>query len=194
MRTAISDFFTERLQFPRHPKFCVLRAMFVCILALGLHHTALADADLKQYETKYYTIYTDISPDDEKEAAARMTRMVEEYHARTKDFSGTIKTRLPFYLFKSEQDYVAAGGVPGSAGVFKVDANGSSLMAIAGEHLTRQTWQVVQHEGFHQFAMPSSAERCPPGLMKVWPNILVKASSPVMVLSPASFPPIANSG
>jgi hypothetical protein len=36
--------------------------------------------------------------------------------------------------------------------VFKIDANGSRLMAIAGEHLTRQTWQVVQHEGFHQFA------------------------------------------
>jgi hypothetical protein len=152
MRSAISEVIGERLRFRRDSKFCVLRGMFVGMLTLCLHRTALADADLKQYETKYYTIYTDISPDDEKEAAARMTRMVEEYHARTKDFSGTIKTRLPFYLFKSEKDYFAAGGPRGSAGVFKVDADGARLMGVAGQHLTRETWHVVQHEGFHQFA------------------------------------------
>ena len=76
-----------------------------------------------------------------------MTRMVELYQARTKDFSGTIRQRLPFYLFRKSEDYFAAGAPRGSAGVYM----GSALMAIAGERVTQRTWHVVQHEGFHQF-------------------------------------------
>ena len=74
-------------------------------------------ADLKQYETRYYTIYTDLAPDVEREAAARMTRMAEEYHDRTRSFAGVIRHKFPFYLFRNEADYHAAGGMPGSAGV-----------------------------------------------------------------------------
>jgi hypothetical protein len=77
-----------------------------------------------------------------------MTKMAEEYHQRTADFSGVITKKLPFYLFKNANDYYDAGGHPGSGGVF----NGKSLMAIAGEKATGGTWQVVQHEGLHQFA------------------------------------------
>jgi hypothetical protein len=109
-------------------------------------------ADLKEYDTKYYTIYTDIDPDDEKEAAIRMTKMAEEYHERTKGFAGTINSKFPFYLYKSSADYYAAGGMPRSAGVFISIGSGGKLMAVAGKSVTQQTWQVVQHEGFHQFA------------------------------------------
>ncbi len=112
----------------------------------------VAGAQLKQYETKYYTIYTDIDPDGEKEAAIRMTRMAEEYHERTKGFAGVIREKLPFYLFKSKADYLAAGGMKGSSGVFVYNGTRGKLMAIAGEKVGQGTWHVVQHEGFHQFA------------------------------------------
>jgi hypothetical protein len=108
-------------------------------------------AELKLYETKYYNIYTDIDPDEEKEAAIRMTKMAEEYHQRTADFAGQIREKLPFYLYKSPADYYRAGGLQGSAGVFMAIGSGGKLMALAGRKGSTQTWHTVQHEGFHQF-------------------------------------------
>jgi len=111
-----------------------------------------ATAQLKTYDTPYYIIYTDLDEDSEKEAAIRMTRMAEEYHERTKDFAGVIHEKLPFYLYRSAQDYYDAGGLSGSAGVFIADGDHGKLMAIAGQKATLNTWHTVQHEGFHQFA------------------------------------------
>ncbi len=114
----------------------------------GLNDPAVATDSMPSYATRYYQIYTDLPRDDVREAAIRMTKMAEEYHDRTAGFSGSINQRLPFYLFRSANDYYAAGGIPGSAGVF----TGSKLMAIAGEHVGAGTWHIIQHEGFHQFA------------------------------------------
>lgn len=107
-----------------------------------------ARGDMQSYETPYYIIHTDIDIDEAREAAIRMTRMAEEYFQRTREFSGAIHQQLPFYLYRKSADYYAAGGFPGSSGIF----NGEKLMAIAGEKTTSRTWHVVQHEGFHQFA------------------------------------------
>ena len=103
---------------------------------------------LTTYETPYYFMHTDLSGEAALEAAARMTKMAEEYHARTRDFSGDIREKLDFYLFKNPDDYMAAGGKPGSAGFFA----GDRLLAIASNDIDGETWHVVQHEGFHQFA------------------------------------------
>jgi hypothetical protein len=109
-------------------------------------------ATLKTYDSPYYTIHTDLDADATREAYIRMTRMFEEYKRRTAGFSGDSRGKLPFYLFKQESDYFAAGGPEDSAGVFIVDERGPRLMAVAGEKTTRMTWHIVQHEGFHQFA------------------------------------------
>jgi hypothetical protein len=111
-----------------------------------------APAGLKRYESKYYIIFTDLPEDDAKEAGLRMTRMAEEYYERTKEFSGKIRTKFPFYLFSKAEDYYAAGGIPGSAGVFMYGGGEGKLMAIASQGGGGFTWHVVQHEGFHQFA------------------------------------------
>ena len=37
-------------------------------------------AKLKKYDSAYYTIYTDLEPDDVKETLICMTKMAEEYH------------------------------------------------------------------------------------------------------------------
>src|SRR5688500_14179087 len=108
-------------------------------------------AKLATHEGKYYVIHTDLSRDEVREADLRMSKMAEEYHERTKDFAGEIREKFPFYLFRNEADFIAAGGKPGSAGVFVWETR--TLMAIAGEQLTAETWHTVQHEGFHQFAV-----------------------------------------
>ncbi len=121
------------------------------VLAI-LFFTPRAHAQMRLYETKYYNLYTDVDPEDEKEAAIRMTRMAEEYHGRTQGFAGQIREKFPFYLYRSAQDYYRAGGLQGSAGVFMAIGSGGKLMAVAGRKSSAQTWHTVQHEGFHQFA------------------------------------------
>jgi hypothetical protein len=107
---------------------------------------------MKNYPSPYYTVHTDVDPEYAREAILRITRMAEEYHERTRTlFTGTINEKLPFYLFANIEDYYAAGGPPGSAGVFM----GDKLMGVSSKRgsgsATDYTWHVIQHEGFHQF-------------------------------------------
>jgi len=123
------------------------------VLALLLAERALAGGGkhpMPSYEGKYYIIYTDLDETQVREADLRMTRMVEEYQNRTREFAGGIHQKLPFYLFRKEQDYLDAGGLPDTAGIF--DPGSQVLMAVAGDKATVKTWHVIQHEGFHQFA------------------------------------------
>ena len=123
---------------------------------------ASANAEMPRYETKYYILYTDITPAEANVVALRMNKMAEEYHLRTRDFSGDIRQKLPFYLYRHMDDYLAAGGRPGSAGQF---VEGDALYAVAGEQLDDRSWHVIQHEGFHQFAQAVMG-----GYRPVWLN------------------------
>jgi len=114
---------------------------------LFLFSSVAMGQNLREYQTPYYVIHSDLQGDELREAQVRMTRMFETYRARTQSFSGQIDRRFEFYLFKNKEDYFKADGPPNSAGVF----SGSVLMATAGGDL-QKAWPVIQHEGFHQFA------------------------------------------
>ena len=116
----------------------------VVVIAIG---ASAQDSKLKTYQSKYYVIHSDLDEATVRDAENRITAMAEEYHSRTRGFAGTITKRLPFYLYSKPEDYHAAGGVQGSAGVF----NGEKLMAIFSKQMGSDVWRVVQHEGFHQF-------------------------------------------
>jgi hypothetical protein len=130
----------------------VIVAVAVVVLVLSAAASPARAADLKVVQTPYYVLHTDLPPEGVQETSLRMSRMAEEYHERTKAFSGKVNKRLPFYLFTDPADYHKAGGLPGSAGVFMTRGMDKKLMAIAGQELTDSTWHTVQHEGFHQFA------------------------------------------
>jgi hypothetical protein len=120
-------------------------ATTACLLLLA--SPLFGQPRLKTYETRYYVIHSDLDRRAVREAESRISAMAEMYYERTKGFGGVITRKLPVYLFSRPEDYYAAGGMPGSAGVF----TGDKLMAIAGERTGGATWYVVQHEGFHQF-------------------------------------------
>jgi len=105
---------------------------------------------MKVLDGRYHTLIYDVTDDEAREVLQRMEAMVDEYLVRTRDFSGKIRSKMPFMVFRHEADYLANGGPSGTAGVF--DPNKQVLMAIAGEKLSMDTWHVIQHEGFHQFA------------------------------------------
>ncbi len=141
-------------------------AIFLLLLIGLIQPAARAEnggkVSMPSYETRYYTIYTDLPPQRVREAELRMNKMVEVYQKRTRDFSGAVRQRLPFYLFSKEQDYLDAGGIEGSSGVF--DISSQVLMAVAVEK-SSETWYTVQHEGFHQFAHAVIG-----GQLPVWVN------------------------
>jgi hypothetical protein len=124
--------------------------LMLLLLPLCLRAESGGKISMPTYQTRYYTIYTDLPEERVREAELRMSRMVEVYRQRTADFAGAVSQRLPFYLFTRERDYLDAGGIEGSSGVF--DRASQVLMAVAGEKPSVETWYVVQHEGFHQFA------------------------------------------
>jgi hypothetical protein len=116
---------------------------------------------LKTYETKYYSLHTDLDAEGVQEATLRITLMAEEYRARTRGLAGTVKERLPFYLFKNRSDYEAAGGQKNTDGFF----TGDKLVAVANPKYPDATWHVVQHEGFHQFVLAGIGPKLP-----IWAN------------------------
>jgi hypothetical protein len=128
-------------------RYAFIGALLICTATTGA-------AELRDYDTPYYTMHTDLDLDGAREAAVRLTRMAEAYHDRTRDFAGVIDHKFPFYLYRREGDYIAAGGREGTAGVFvyRPGTREGVLMAVAGKHATADTWHTVQHEGFHQFA------------------------------------------
>lgn len=134
------------------------RMLPVVLIMLAAGWPVTAEPKLRKVESKYYTIHSDLDAETVREAQLRMEHMAEEYYQRTKSFSGRITKKLPFYLFSRPEDYYAAGGMPGTAGVY----NGQRLMAIAGPQATRFTWHTVQHEGFHQFVHHVIGGEIPP--------------------------------
>lgn len=119
----------------------------VCVATLGL--LVGMQAKLDTHKTRYYMLHTDLPDDRVREAAQRITAMAEMYNDRTKGFAGSIRSRFDFYLYQNPQDYYAAGGAPGSGGVYIPSRK--RLMAIAGPKDRPEAWQLIQHEGFHQF-------------------------------------------
>jgi len=116
-------------------------------LLLALVAPLAAQTRLATYESRYYLLHTDLDRDAVREAELRITAMAEMYYERTRGFGGQITRKLPFYLFRRPEDYYAAGGAPGTAGIY----DGQKLMAIAGAETGEATWHIIQHEGFHQF-------------------------------------------
>jgi hypothetical protein len=62
-------------------------------------------------------------------------------------FPGSVWLRLPRETFDA---LYATNPDAITAGVF--NPNTDTLMAFAGDRTTTYTWNVIQHEGFHQFA------------------------------------------
>ena len=156
---------TTHRPIPRHThrfkQLGVLGAFGVLAVASSPAAAQSRTPKLKTYETKYYILHTDLDTETVQEATLRITLMAEEYRARTKGLAGTIKERLPFYLFKERSAYEAAGGEKGTDGMF----TGDKLVALANPKHPDATWRVVQHEGFHQFVLAAIGPKLP-----IWAN------------------------
>jgi hypothetical protein len=113
---------------------------------------ALAQSRLTHYKSRCYDVYTDLPAPVAREIVLRADLMVVEYSARTRAFARTLNQRLPLYVYSRSEDYLAAGALPGSAGMFMAQGDGGGrLLVLAGPQVGEQTWDTLKHEGFHQF-------------------------------------------
>ncbi len=144
---------------------------------------------LKRYDAGAYIIYTDLPPDDAREAVLRMTRMAEEYKAGTRAlFSRPIPHPLPFYLFSKPADYYKASNRPVLP----------DLDEAGAANIGSRTWRVVQHEGFHQYADAAGRADMPTwineGLAEYFSQSLFTGDGMVSGLIPASRLRIVQDG
>ncbi len=116
------------------------------------------EGGLNTVETPYYTLHTDLSPEGIAEVRQRITRMAEEYNARTQGFGGSVNKRLPVFVVSTLAAFQRLGGQAGAAGFY----NGQALVVRADSGISPETWHIVQHEGFHQFADAAIGDLLPP--------------------------------
>ena len=129
----------------------------ICALGMmpSLIFTVAVNADQTEFSGKYlrkrsryYIIECDVEPELANEIGMHMDAVFKEYYLRLKSYGGKIKERFKVTVFKNKDDYLRAGGVPGSGGVYI--SNKKTLSAHATG--TREsTLRVLYHEGFHQF-------------------------------------------
>ena len=123
------------------------RRMLALLIGLaGLCATAQA-GEMKQYETRYYLIQTDLDEEGVREARLRVDLLFEAYLKHTSGFTGVMTQKLPILIFTNKSDYAKAAGSFNSSGLY----TGQALLVHSERQANQRTWHIVQHEAFHQF-------------------------------------------
>lgn len=116
-----------------------------------------------QFESGAYKITTDVNKDLANVIAAHMDRVYKEYFSRFRNFRpnpfAAVKPneKMPLYVLTKYEDYVAlmrrfGFNVENSGGVFFRGRAGSGLATWVEGQTRFKMFNVLQHEGFHQFA------------------------------------------
>ncbi|MFW6413869.1 MAG: DUF1570 domain-containing protein, partial [Verrucomicrobiota bacterium] len=124
------------------------------------------DREVYSLTTTNYHIHTTVSEDFANLIADHMEQIFREYRSRLDTlFGGRDVDKMQILVFESQRDYIQALGniVQGSRGVFIPDKK--ILAGFIGNDPPDVLFNVLYHEGFHQFVHHYIAKRCP-----VWLN------------------------
>ncbi|MEM9416437.1 MAG: DUF1570 domain-containing protein [Planctomycetota bacterium] len=142
------------------------------LLAASCVARAAHAIDLDTHESEHYLIHTNLPVEEIRPLAQHMDQMFEEYARRFRELLGgrTDQTKSNIYLLATQRDYqetLAQLGVNGngSGGMFFVRNRQQGLATWVNDRPRRQVIQILQHEGFHQFAYQHIGTELP-----VWVN------------------------
>lgn len=159
--------------------FAVLLGLIV-LLAPGYAMAQTVDSDdviifeptpeLRIFRSKHYRIHTTLSKQETVPYGRHMDAIYEQYQERFSSFKSKQIDPMPLYLFKTEQQYdrfLAEHDLDGahSGGMFFVTHQLEGLATWTDARSRRRTFEVLQHEGFHQFAWHAIGPKLP-----VWLN------------------------
>jgi hypothetical protein len=121
------------------------------------------EAKLTRYQTRHYSLNTDVEPELARDLATRLDAMYDEYARRLNAFGKPQESkRYDVYVFKRRIDYMKFidDRVPNSGGVFIPSRDIlAAYLEGQGRDAMRRT---LQHEAFHQFAHSVISPDLPP--------------------------------
>ncbi len=134
-----------------------LLAVLTFLLGLTLPIGAAEAPLLSEFTSRAYTIRTNLSAAEVREFAAHMDAVFAEYQRRFAGFSRRHRDAITMYLLRTQEEYQAfmtkAGlDATNTGGMFFVQPRISGLATWTSQRSRKQTFEVLQHEGFHQFA------------------------------------------
>jgi hypothetical protein len=162
-----------------------MRRCFLLLLSVMLFCACLADRaeaqdedvlrfeptpKLSIYRSAHYRIHTNLTQRETVPFGRHMDALFEQYDKRFRRLSGNTIQRMPLYLFETEQQYdrfLQENGIDAthSGGMFFVTHQFQGLATWTDARSRRKTFEVLQHEGFHQFAWHAFGPSMP-----VWLN------------------------
>ncbi|MEO1235856.1 MAG: DUF1570 domain-containing protein [Planctomycetota bacterium] len=123
--------------------------------------------DLSRFESKAYVIHTNLTREEALEYGRHMDLIYREYARRFSDLRGGSRRKQNLYLFRTEEDYHSVLQTD-----FRIPSQNSGGMFFGTGLATwiegsSQDWiyEVLQHEGFHQFAHDKLGDQLP-----IWVN------------------------
>jgi len=156
---------------------CFLLILLLCLVA-PVPTSAQGDDALRfeptptltVYRSKHYRIFTNLSQRETVPFGRHMDALFEQYDKRFRGLGAKQIERMPLYLFKTEQQYnrfLQERDIDAthSGGMFFVTHQVRGLATWAESRSRRKTFEVLQHEGFHQFAWHAIGPNLP-----VWLN------------------------
>ncbi|MFK7789348.1 MAG: DUF1570 domain-containing protein [Phycisphaeraceae bacterium] len=126
--------------------------------------------ELTIFRSKHYRIFTNLSQRETVPYGRHMDALYAQYDRRFSGLSSKTIERMPLYLFQTEQQYdrfLQEHDIDAthSGGMFFVTHKLEGLATWVDARSKRKTFEVLQHEGFHQFAWHAIGSSLP-----VWLN------------------------
>ena len=139
----------------RHTRVC---CALLCLMVLSATATAAHADNLVRVRSKHYTIHTTLTDGETLRTFGRhMDAIFAAYRHRFREYRPRHAGHMPLYLFETRQQYVdflARHGIDAenSGGMFFVARDVRGLATWTRDRGRGDVFEVLQHEGFHQFA------------------------------------------
>lgn len=113
---------------------------------------------LKTYKSRAYTIYSNLPIRQAKVFANHMDGIFREYKKRFENFGPDLGKPMPLYLFETQDQYISymrdrGVNAQNTGGMFILTPLIQGLATWTSGRSQMETFSVLQHEGFHQFAL-----------------------------------------
>lgn len=113
--------------------------------------------DLQPFRSKSYLIHTNLTRDEARAFGKHMDTVFAQYEGRFRDFHTRGNGQMPLYLLRTEDEYLRFMqtqdiNAKNTGGMFFFSPQSQGLATWTQGRSRSQTLQVLQHEGFHQFA------------------------------------------
>lgn len=136
-------------------RYVVAAVAALCLLCTGT--LSAKTPELKRFRSKSYLIHTNLTRDEVRDYGRHMDTVYAQYEDRFRDFHARSNSQMPLYLFRTEAEYLGFMAdqdfkANNTGGMFFFSPKSQGLATWTQGRSRSQTYQVLQHEGFHQFA------------------------------------------